>query len=101
MKDMRVWVAAAGFLIAAWLLGPFVLPHRAPAVSDVSPPQIRYVCRKSGAVFTLPMTGELLAHPETGEMTLVPAVYDKRRMQWRPGPPLEVMRRQGLLAPVP
>lgn len=99
MKDIRLWVAAAGFAVAAWLVAPHLMSRRAPPVADPSAPEIRYVCRKSGEVFTLPLTGEAVAHPATGERTLVPAVYDERRRRWVPGPPLDVMRQQGLLAP--
>lgn len=101
MKDARLWVAAGALMLAVWLLAPFVLPRRGPPVSDAAPPEIRYVCRKSGEVFTLPLTGELVPHPGTGELSLVPAVYDARRRRWCPGPPLEVMRQQGLLGPAP
>jgi len=99
MKDMRLWVAAAGFAAAAWLLAPVLLSRRAPPAADASSPEIHYVCRKSGEVFALPLTGEMVAHPATGERTLVPAVYDERRRRWVPGPPLDVMRQQGLLSP--
>jgi hypothetical protein len=101
MRDVRLWVAIGGFAVATWLVAPFILPCRAPPASDASAPEIRYVCRTSGEVFTLPLAGELVAHPGTGELSLVPAVYDERRKRWCPGPPLEVMRQQGLLGPAP
>lgn len=99
MKDMRTWIAVVALAVAAWLIAPFALPPRAPAVAKELIPQICYVCKKSGEVFTLPLAGAVLDNPKTGEPTLVPAVYDKRRKKWRPGPPLEVMHRQGLLKP--
>ena len=99
MKDTRIWIAIVALTVAAWLIAPSVFPPRAPAVAEELIPQIRYVCKKSGEVFTLPLTSDVLEHPKTGEPTLVPAVYDKRRKKWRPGPPLEVMHRQGLLKP--
>lgn len=99
MRDIRLWVAVAGFAAAAWLLAPMLFSRRAPPVADMSSPDVRYVCRKSGEVFVLPLTGDLVAHPATGERTLVPAVYDERRRRWVPGPPLEVMRQRGLLSP--
>jgi hypothetical protein len=101
MKDPRIWIAVVALAVAAWLIAPFAFPPRAPAVTEESVPRIRYVCRKTGEVFTLPLTGAMRDNPTTGEPTLVPAVYDEQRRQWRPGPPLEVMHRQGLLAPVP
>ena len=44
-------------------------------------------------------TAAVLTHPATGKSTLVPAVYDARAKQWKPGPPPEVMHRKGLLRP--
>jgi hypothetical protein len=99
MKDLRVWTAAAGLAVAAWLLSPLLFPPRAPEVDEASIPHIRYVCRKSGEVFTLPLAGNAVANPKTGEPTLVPAVFDPRRKRWVPGPPVEVMHRRGLVKP--
>lgn len=99
MKDARVWTAIVGLGLAAWLIGSFMIQPRAPEVSNESIPTIRYVCRESGEVFALPMTGDALDNPKTGRATLVPAVYDARQRKWKPGPPLDVMRRRGLLKP--
>ena len=99
MKDARIWMAVVALAVAAWSISPFVFPPRAPAVAEESIPRIRYVCRKSGEVFVLPLAGDVVDNPKTGAPTLVPAVFDTRRKQWRPGPPLEVMHRQGLLRP--
>lgn len=98
-KDPRVWTAVVALGIAAWLIAPFVMPARPPAASEDAIPQITYVCKESGEVFTLRMTGEVLEHPTTGKPTLVPAVYDAKRKKWKPGPPLEIMHKQGLLRP--
>lgn len=98
MRDVRIWGVIAAFAAAGWLLAPFVFRSRPPEVTDAVP-EIRYVCRKSGDVFTLPMTGAVLPHPTTGEPTLVPAVYDARLRKWRPGPPRDVMHRKGMLKP--
>lgn len=97
MKDIRVWIAAVAIAVAAWSVSPFVFPPRAPAVEEELVPRIRYVCRKSGEVFVLPVAGDVVDNPKTGAPTLVPAVYDARRRTWRPGPPLQVMHRKGLL----
>ena len=97
MKDARLWIGIAGICLTAWLIAPFVLPPRPPTVAAEDVPVIHYVCRESGDVFELPLAGERLDHPETGRPTLGPAVYDARRKKWRPGPPLEVMHRLGLL----
>ena len=95
MKDKRVWI----FLGSLVILGMFVfLPgflRKPPAFADEKVPIIHYVCRESGEVFERPPDGELCAHPKTGQMTLVPAIYDARRKSWRPGPPLAVMRQMG------
>jgi hypothetical protein len=99
MKQVRIGIAVVALVVAAWLIAPSVFPPRAPAVAKELIQQIRYVCRKSGEVFTLPLAGDVVGNPKTGEPTLVPAVYDKRLKKWRPGPPLEVMHRQGLLKP--
>lgn len=99
MKDPRVWMATLALATAAWWIAPHAFPPRVPPVVQEMIPRIRYVCRKSGEVFTLPLTGEVLEHPSTGEPTLVPAVFDPRRKKWRPGPPVEVMHRHGLLKP--
>jgi len=99
MKDPRVWIALVALAAAAWSISPFVFPPRSPAVAEESTPRIRYVCRKSGEVFVLPLAGALVDNPKTGAPTLVPAVYDARRKKWRPGPPLGVMHREGLLKP--
>ena len=100
MKDMRVWVGVGGLTVAAWLMYPFLFPGQAPVVQNEIVPQISYICRKSGAVFTLPQSGDVVENPKTGESTLVPAVYDARRKKWVAGPPLEVMRQQRLLKAV-
>ncbi len=99
LKDARVWTAAVAFVIAAVLIARFVIPARPPAVVADSLSEIRYVCRESGEVFTLRMTGAVLDHPTTGKPTLVPAVYDAKRKQWKPGPPPEIMHKKGLLKP--
>lgn len=99
MQDPRVWIATLALTAAAWLIVPYVLPPRAPDVAEETIPQARYVCRKSGEVFMMPLTSGVLEHPTTGELTLVPAVFDPRRKKWRPGPPLEIMHRHGLLKP--
>jgi hypothetical protein len=99
VKDARIWIAVVALAVASWLIAPFVIPPRAPAVAEDLIPQIHYVCKASGEVFTLPLSGDVAENPKTGEPTLVPAVYDSRKKKWRPGPPLEVMHRQGLLKP--
>lgn len=99
MSDVRLWLGVSTVVVATWLLAPAMFSPRAPSVAEEAIPQIHYVCKKSGEVFTLPLTGDILENPKTGEPTLVPAVYDARRKKWRPGPPLEVMHRQGLLKP--
>lgn len=101
MKDPRLWTALGALAVAAWLIVPRLLPARPPAVTDGQIPEIRYVCRESGEVFSLPMTGAVLEHPHTGRATLVPAVYDARRKTWLPGPPPEVMHGAGQLGPRP
>ena len=98
-RDPRIWTAVVALGIAAWLIGPSMIPARPPAVSEDAIPTITYVCRESGEVFTLRMAGEVLEHPTTGKPTLVPAVYDAKRKKWKPGPPLEIMHKQGLLRP--
>ena len=100
-KDPRVWTAVVALGIAAWLIGPSVIPVRPPAVSEDAIPKITYVCRESGEVFTLRMAGEVHEHPATGKPTLVPAVYDAKRKKWKPGPPLEIMHQKGLIKPAP
>jgi len=96
MKDSRLWMAAVGLLVTAVLVAPRLLPRRPPRpTSEV--PVITYVCRESGEVFELPLDGSAVHHPATGRPTLVPAVYDQRNRRWRPGPPLDEMRRRGML----
>lgn len=97
LKDARVWTAAVAFVIAAVLIGRSAMPARPPAVEAESVPEIRYVCRESGDVFTMRMSGNVLAHPTTGRPTLVPASYDKKTKTWKPGPPPEIMHKKGLL----
>jgi hypothetical protein len=99
LKDARFWTAIVAFGAASWLLVPAVLPARAPAVAEESIGEIRYVCTETGEVFTRRMTAAALPHPTTGKPTLVPAVYDPKKKTWKPGPPLEVMHRRGLLRP--
>ena len=99
--DPRVWTAMVAFGAAAVLLVRAVLPARAPAVAEESIAEIHYVCTESGEVFTRRLTAASLPHPTTGKPTLVPAVYDPRKKKWKPGPPLEVMHRRGLLRPMP
>jgi hypothetical protein len=98
-KDPRIWVAIGAGGLGAWLLAVALVSPRRPAVAKEAASEIRYVCRESGEVFTRPLTAETLAHPETGRMTLVPAIFDAKKNQWRPGPPLDVMRKKGLLRP--
>ena len=97
MEDKRRWVAIVGLVIASWLLYPSVFARRPPAVDNDDEIVIHYVCKESGKVFELPLAGECCEHPETGRQTLVPAIYDRRRNKWRPGPPLAEMRQMGLL----
>ena len=99
--DARAWTAIVAFGAAACLLVPAVLPARAPAVAEESIAEIRYVCTETGDVFTRRLTAAALPHPTTGKSTLVPAVYDPKKKRWKPGPPLEVMHRRGLLRPAP
>lgn len=99
LKDARLWTAVVAFGAAACLLGPTVLRARAPAVAEESIAEIRYVCTETGEVFKRRLTAAALPHPTTGEATLVPAVYDPKKKKWKPGPPLDVMHRRGLLRP--
>ena len=101
MTDIRLWLAGAGLTFSAWLIVPLLFPSRPPAVAAEDIPITHYVCRESGEVFEQPLTGSPIENPHTGRRTLVPAVYDARRKKWKPGPPLEVMHRQGLLHPRP
>jgi len=98
-KQPLVWAAVIVMGGAAWLIGIPLIQARPPAVAKESIPTVRYVCRKTGEVFTLPMTGDVLNHPTTGQPTLVPAVFDRKSKKWKPGPPPEVMHRKGLLKP--
>lgn len=98
-KDPRLWTAVVIMAGAAWLIGNALMPARPPAVAKEAIPVVQYVCRKSGEVFSLPLTGDVLNHPTTGQPTLVPAVFDKKSKKWKPGPPLDVMHRKGLLRP--
>jgi len=100
-KDPRFWTAVVAFGVAACLLGPSVLPARAPTVAADSIPEVRYICTETGEVFTRRLTAAALPHPTTGNPTLVPAVFDPKKKTWKPGPPLEVMHRQGRLRPSP
>ena len=99
VKDPRAWTAAVASCLAAWLVVPHLLPARPPAVSEADVAEIRYVCRETGEVFSLRATAAALPHPVTGKPTLVPAVYDPRKKRWKPGPPPEIMHRQGQLRP--
>jgi hypothetical protein len=99
LKDARFWTAIVAFGAASFLLVPAVLPARAPAVAEESIAEIRYVCTETGEAFTRRMTAAALPHPTTGKPTLVPAVYDPKKKTWKPGPPLDVMHRRGLLRP--
>jgi hypothetical protein len=87
VKDMRLWIALAGFGVAAWLLVPQVLGPRAPTVRVEDRTVADYICRETQEVFRLPATGPVLANPRTGKATLVPAVYDSRSKAWKPGLP--------------
>lgn len=97
VSDARIWFVGCGLVAVAWLLVPSLFPTQPPAVAAEDVPVVRYVCRESGETFDLPFTAGLLENPETGRQTLVPAVYDPRRKRWKPGPPLHVMHRMGLL----
>lgn len=99
MKDPRLWLAAGALLVSAWLVVPTLLPPRPPAPAGDAP-LVAYVCRESGEMFTLPLAGPVADHPATGRPSLVPAVYDRRQRRWRPGPPLDEMRRRGLLTAI-
>ena len=99
LKDARLWTAVVAFGLAAFLLVPAILPARAPAVAEDSIPEIHYVCTETGEVFKRRLTAAALPHPTTGEATLVPAVYDRKKKTWKAGPPLDVMHRRGLLRP--
>jgi hypothetical protein len=90
LKDARVWCAAVGVGMAAWLLVPQVLVARPPRVRADDIQVMEYICRETKEVFRLSATGPLLANPKTGKSTLVPAVYDARAKVWKQGPPLDV-----------
>ena len=76
MKDIRLWGAMLGLVLASWLLYPSVFARRPPAVDNDEVIVIHYVCRESSKVFELPLAGECCEHPETGRQTLVPAIFD-------------------------
>lgn len=89
-RDIRLWCAVAGFGIAAWLLAPQVFGARPPRVGVAEIPVTEYICGETKEVFRLSATGPRLAHPKTGRLTLVPAVYDARKKVWKQGPPLDI-----------
>ncbi|NCY02859.1 MAG: hypothetical protein EBX36_08110 [Planctomycetia bacterium] len=99
LGDPRVWTAAVACLIAAAVVGRFAMPPRPPAVAAEAVAEIRYICRESGELFERPLDAASRIHPKTGKPTLVPAVYDAKRRQWKAGPPPEIMHRKGLLGP--
>lgn len=101
MKDPRLWLAVVALAFAAWLVVPRLVSKRPPPVDESVIPEGRYVCRESGEVFSLPLVAAVREHPVTGRSSLVPAVWDRRRKQWVPGPPPEVMHRNGLLGKPP
>ncbi len=98
-RDPRFWTAVVAFAVAAWLIAPHVVGRRPPAVAADATVEIPYVCVESGEVFRLRACESAQVHPTTGKPTLVPAVYDAKRKKWKPGPPLEIMHKQGLLRP--
>jgi hypothetical protein len=100
-RDPRLWTSLAAFALASWLIMPHVLGRRPPAVAAHEAMAIPYICQESGDVFRLPLSETVQVNPETGKPTLVPAVYDEKRRKWKPGPPLEVMHKKGLLKPAP
>ena len=99
LREPQFWASGVALLIAAWLLVPQLMPSRPPATTG-GQPEIRYICRKSGELFTLAATADSLPHPVTGRLTLVPAVFERRSGKWKPGPTLAVMHRRGLLTAV-
>ena len=98
-KDPRVWTAIVAAGMGAWLIVPAVVPARPPRVAEELIPEIMYVCKETGEVFPRKLTAATLLSPTTGTPTLVPAIYDKKAKKWKPGPPLDVMQRRGLLKP--
>lgn len=98
-RDPRIWTALVAFALASWLIVPNVLGRRPPAVAADAGVDIPYICRESGEVFRLPLSESVQINPTTGQPTLVPAVYDAKRKKWKPGPPLEIMHKKGLLKP--
>jgi hypothetical protein len=98
-RDPRLWTAVIAFALAAWLIVPNVRGRRPPAVAADALVEVPYVCLESGEVFRLPSCESAQVNPTTGRPTLVPAVYDAKRKKWKPGPPLEIMYKKGLLRP--
>jgi hypothetical protein len=93
LRDPRVWAACVAFGIAAWLIVPQVVGGRLPTVRAEDLPEADFICRETREVFRLPATASVLPNPQTGRLTLVPAVFDPKTKGWRPGPPLDVRQR--------
>ena len=93
LRDPRVWVACVGFGLAGWLIGPQVVGGRGRVVRAEDLPEADFICRETREVFRLPASAAVLSHPQTGKLTLVPAIFDPKTKAWKPGPPLDVRQR--------
>lgn len=95
LRNAKVWMAAAGLVVAGLLLGTrlvaWVASGRAPTQARVV--ETDYLCRETKEVFRLPASPAPPLHPRTGKPTLVRAEFDERTNKWKTAPPLDLRQR--------
>ncbi len=84
---LAVVIAATGMGLG-WLIWSGTGARPAP-----KPEPVVFVCRESGEVFTGTPRPTPAVHPQTGQATLMPGLYDPVKQVWVTGPPLEVQQR--------
>lgn len=72
----------------------FFVPARSQ-VPDSQLQEITYIDMKSGELFSLRARKSPETNPETGEQTLVPAMYCKECIAWKPVGSLELLQSRG------
>jgi len=98
MYDQRLWIALVGLIFGGWLISNQLTDGmRSAPVTQEELTDAVFICRESKELFAGKVRPTPVAHPTTGQPTLVPALYCPQCQQWEIAPGLEQQQRAALV----
>ena len=97
MYDQRLWFAIIGLTLGGWLISSQLTGgmQSAPVTQEELADAV-FICQESGELFAGKVRPTPAAHPATGKLTLLPALYCPKCQRWESAPGLEQQQRAAL-----